>query len=113
MDKKQLYFSLGVSEALNVLKCAENGSYVIKRIKNTTTTHLINTSAENDGARPYPGITKDTCSFNIDRIIGRDIILIDDIYTSGVNVDEDCIQALFDLGAKRIVFYSIGGKLKR
>ena len=33
------------------------------------------------------------------------IILVDDIYTEGVNVIEDCIQYLFDLGTKSVILY--------
>ena len=43
----------------------------------------------------------------IDMKVIDDIILIDDIYTSGCNIDEDCIQALYDNGANRVVFYAI------
>jgi len=34
--------------------------------------------------------------------------LVDDLYTKGVNIDEDAIQALLDKGAKNVVFYSVG-----
>jgi hypothetical protein len=42
-----------------------------------------------------------------DELPKYDVILIDDIYTSGCNIDEDCIQALYDNGANRVVFYAI------
>ena len=35
-------------------------------------------------------------------------MLIDDIYTLGVNVVEDCIQALYDRGARQVIFYAVG-----
>jgi predicted amidophosphoribosyltransferase len=56
---------------------------------------------------PYPGITKKTCTINYPGIYNQNIILIDDIYTNGVNIDEDCIQALLDSGAKNVIFYAI------
>jgi predicted amidophosphoribosyltransferase len=41
-------------------------------------------------------------------LIGKDILLIDDIYTKTVNIDEDAIQALLSKGAKSVSFYAIG-----
>jgi len=86
-----------------------DGSEWITRVKNTRTTHIRKETNgfNNDGALPYPEITKDTCDF-AEELKGQNIILIDDIYTANVNVDEDCIQALLDCGAKSVVFYSIG-----
>lgn len=86
-----------------------DGSNAIIRLKNTKTTHIrkeVN-GFNNDGDNPYPGITKNTCKIS-EELKGKNIILIDDIYTRGVNIDEDCIQALLDLGAEKVVFYSIG-----
>ena len=60
---------------------------------------------------PYPGITKTTCTIS-DEIKGKDILLIDDVYTKDVGIDEDAIQALFDHGAKSVIFYSVGKTLK-
>lgn len=56
---------------------------------------------------PYVGITKDTCQINETKIVGKDIIPVDDIYTEGVLVAEDCIQTLLDLGAKSVILYVI------
>ena len=39
---------------------------------------------------------------------GKVVILVDDIYTPKVNIDEDCAQALLDEGAKRVILYVIG-----
>ncbi len=60
-----------------------------------------------DGEMPYPGITKDTCIIS-ENIRGKDILLIDDLYTKTINIDEDAIQALLDYGAKSVVFYAVG-----
>ena len=107
MVNVQQYFREAVSEASRQSEEMEDGSYVIKRVKNTCTTHLKNSTSRTDGPEPYPGITVDTCEIDNKRIRGRDVILIDDIYTSGCNIDEDCIQALYDNGANRVVFYAI------
>ena len=56
--------------------------------------------------QPYPGITEKTCDVkNVNR---KDILLIDDLYTEGVNIDEDAIQTLLDNGATNVFFYSLG-----
>lgn len=87
----------------------EDGTNYITRIKNTKTTHLRNMigSYENTGNNPYSGISKDTCSFS-PYIKDKNILLIDDLYTYSINIDEDMIQALLDNGAKSVIFYSIG-----
>ena len=48
-----------------------------------------------------------TCRIS-DEVIGKDILLIDDLYTKTVNIDEDVIQALLDSGAKSVFFFAIG-----
>lgn len=98
-------FKKAVSSAVNKLGL-KNATEAIKRVKDTKTTH--NWRLENNtGNLPYVGITKDTCSVDINSIKGKNIILIDDIYTEGVNVAEDCIKFLFDLGAKNVILYTI------
>jgi len=66
----------------------------------------------NDGLSPYQGITKDTCNIS-DNVIGKNILLIDDIYTKSVNIDEDAIQALLNKGAKLVVFYAVGRTVQK
>lgn len=85
--------------------------YIIRTI-NTKTTHLpLNTpNYNNDGDIPYPGITKATCQIS-NGVKDKNIILIDDIYTKSINIDEDAIQALLDNGAKSIVFYAVAKTL--
>ena len=56
---------------------------------------------------PYPGITSETCEIS-SHTRGKNILLIDDLYTKTVNIDEDAIQALFDNGAKNVYFYAVG-----
>jgi predicted amidophosphoribosyltransferase len=55
---------------------------------------------------PFPGITRQTCSIS-NKVKGADILLIDDIYTPTINIDEDAIQALMDAGAKSVTFYAV------
>ena len=81
-------------------------SDAILRIKDTKTTHDWRLK-NNIGEAPYVGITRNTCSINPAIVKGRDIILVDDIYTEGVNVCEDCIQTLLDVGAKSVILYVI------
>lgn len=83
-----------------------NGTDAIKRIKDTKTTHSWRME-DNTGDMQYVGITKDTCKIDETKIVGKDIILVDDIYTEGVFVAEDCIQTLLDLGAKSVILYVI------
>lgn len=105
----QLMFIKAVSLVAQKTDGLIDGTGYIVRHKNTRTTHLRNVSQEkNDGEMPYPGITKDTCNIDIDKINGKNIILVDDIYTKNVNVAEDCIQALFDSGVRDIIFYVVG-----
>ena len=109
MAESQMYFRDAVSGASQRIAGVEDGSNVIVRTINTRTTHIKKECDGflNDGDMPYPGITKATCQIDSRRIRGRDVILIDDIYTKNVNIDEDCIQAMYDNGANRVVFYSI------
>ena len=50
--------------------------------------------------------------FGSNRANVKNILLIDDVYTKDVGIDEDAIQALFDHGAKSVIFYSVGKTLK-
>lgn len=88
-----------------------DGTDYIIRYADTRTTHLSHgcqiRPPYTDGKLPYPGIAKDTCTIS-DEVIGKNILLIDDLYTRTVNIDEDAIQALFDKGARSVFFYSIG-----
>lgn len=91
-----------------------DGSTYITRHTNTRTTHLRRPmdGFENDGQMPYPGIARDTCHFST-QIYKSDILLVDDIYTKTVNIDEDMVQALFEKGARSIVFYAIGNTVRQ
>lgn len=101
----QLMFRKAISSIADKLGF-DNQTSAIKRIKNTKTTH--NWRMENNtGDMPYPGITKNTCEICNSNIANKDIILVDDIYTEGVNTIEDCLQTLLELGAKSVILYVI------
>ena len=84
-----------------------DGMDFIVRHSNTRTTHLNRSGYGGEGCLPYRGITRDTCWMSSE-IFGRNILLVDDIYTPGVGIDEDAVQALFDAGAANVVFYAVG-----
>lgn len=108
----QLLFRRVISNAVNQLPNFENGTNYIVRHTNTRTTHLDRNGEGGDGNLPYPGITKDTCTISV-QVNGKNILLIDDLYTKSVNIDEDAIQALIDKGANSVTFYSIGKTILR
>lgn len=109
-SSNQLLFKATVRNA--VIALGNNfidGTNFIQRHTNTKTTHIrqpIN-GYDNDGSSPYVGITNATCNIS-NHVIGKDVLLIDDIYTRTVNIDEDVIQALIDKGANSVSFYAIG-----
>lgn len=113
-ETNQQLFVRGISKAINHTK---QRGYMditsnIKRKVDTKTTHLKNYE-NNPGDMPYPGITEATCSISKGNISGRNILLIDDIYTEGVNIDEDCIQALYNAGAKKVILYTVAKTVKK
>jgi len=105
----QLFFKSTISEVVKQLNGFSDGTNYIIRHTNTKTTHLPpNTpNYNNDGVSPYPRITVETCNISSD-VKDRDILLIDDVYTKKVNIDEDAIQALLDKGAHSVTFYAVG-----
>ena len=107
----QKLFKRVISSVVDKLSGFTNGtSYIIRNI-NTRTTHMNKSGYGGDGEMPYVGITNATCKISSD-IQGKDILLIDDIYTKGVNIDEDAIQALLDNGAKSVIFYAVAKTFK-
>ncbi len=105
----QLLFRLTVRATVGLLNGLDDGTSYLLRQVNTRTTHLRNPIAghNNDGPEPFPGITAQTCRIS-DGVIGRDILLVDDVYTPGVNIDEDAIQALLGARARSVTFYAVG-----
>ena len=108
----QLLFRMVISNVVDQLPNFENGTNYIVRHTNTRTTHLDRNGEGGDGNLPYPGITKDTCTIS-GQVNDKDILLIDDLYTKSVNIDEDAIQALLDKGANSVTFYSVGKTVSR
>ena len=109
-NQNQLLFKATVRIAINRLgNNFIDGTNYIERHTNTKTTHIRQPMEGyvNDGSVPYVGITNATCNIS-DDVIGKDILLIDDIYTRTVNIDEDAIQSLIDKGANSVSFYAIG-----
>ncbi len=107
-NQNQLLFKATVKHIVNKLGLIDGTDYIIRHT-NTKTTHLKKPMEgfNNDGDLPYVGITNATCNIS-DSVNGKDILLIDDIYTKTVNIDEDAIQALLNKGAKSVAFYAIG-----
>ena len=107
--ENQLLFKSATQAAVGQLKGFVDGTNYIHRRTNTKTTHLRRSipNYNNDGSEPYPGITTQTCDVS-DNVKGKNILLIDDIYTSMINIDEDAIQTLINAGAHAVAFYAIG-----
>ena len=124
---RQLYLIDAIGNAAQSFNNVIDGTKYIERHANTKTTHIRSREVgrmtaqgyivfgenANDGPEPYPGITQDTCNINSAYIKGQTIILVDDIYTENCHVDEDCIQALYNVGAKEVVFYSLAKTVRR
>lgn len=106
----QLLFKKVVQHLIKELGFQDGSNYIVRHA-DTKTTHLAHTSRgaqyAGNGDMPYPGITKNTCNISSE-VKGKDILLIDDIYTSHVYIDEDAIQALLDNGANTVEFYAVG-----
>jgi len=102
----QLLFKKVIQHVINELGFNDGSDYIIRHT-DTKTTHLAHTQYGGNGSMPYPGITKDTCDIDTD-VKGKNILLIDDIYTKRINIDEDAIQALLDYGVKSVIFYAVG-----
>ena len=110
----QLLFKTTIRDILNELDSFIDGTDYIIRHTNTRTTHLPPNTPDynNDGNMPYPEITKQTCNIS-NEVRGKNILLIDDLYTRTINIDEDAIQALLDNGARSVIFYAVGETVHR
>ena len=84
-----------------------DGLDYIVRHTNTLCTHLSYWRRGGAGEGPRPGLLRDTCHLSAE-IAGKNIVLVDDIYTAGVGIDEDGVQALLDAGAKNVIMYTFG-----
>lgn len=111
-SSNQLLFRITISQVINLMNGFTNGTNFIVRHTDTKTTHRARWGHGGNGNMPYPNITKDTCNISSE-VRGKDILLIDDLYTKTVNIDEDAIQALLDKGANSVIFYAVGKTLSR
>lgn len=109
-SQDQLLFSQTVRAVTQTYPQLHDGTDFIKRHTSTRTTHL--SKHDKVGKLPYPGITRDTCYIS-SQVKGKDILLVDDIYTKSVNVDEDVIQALLDNGAHSVALYVVAKTVKK
>ncbi|MBQ3945766.1 MAG: amidophosphoribosyltransferase [Alphaproteobacteria bacterium] len=108
----QKLFRRVVQDTVKSIGFFEDGTHDILRHTDTRTTHSNRSGNGGNGPMPYCGITNETCSIS-DLIEGKAILLIDDLYTKTVGIDEDAIQALYEKGAKKVYFYSIGRTVSR
>lgn len=111
---QQQLFRQVVREVVRTCAGTVDGTTYILRHTNTKTTHIRKSlpTHPNDGPEPYPGITADTCTIS-PLIRNAHVLLIDDIYTYGVNIDEDAINALYGAGAQSVTFYAVGKTVRR
>lgn len=105
-DEQKLFRTTIQSTINSVVHGFFDGTQCIIRHTDTRTTHSNRSGHGGNGPMPYCGITNETC--NIIGVQGKNILLIDDLYTKSVGIDEDAIQALYDNGANKVFFYSIG-----
>lgn len=109
--KDQLLFKSTVRKVASQLLGFNDGTDFIIRHTDTKTTHRDRAGYGGNGKSPYPGITKETCTIS-KKVKGKTILLIDDLYTKSINIDEDAIQALLEKGANTVFFYAIGSTVK-
>lgn len=96
-----------IRKAVSMNPNLTDGVDYIVRHTNTLCTHRSYWGYGGDGEGPRPGLLRDTCTLS-NEIAGKNIVLIDDIYTAGVGIDEDGVQALLDAGAKSVIMYTFG-----
>lgn len=104
----QKLFREAIAEVVKYLSLIDGTKYITRTIT-TYTTHMSKVESYlNEGEKPRRGLLKDTCEINKEGIQGRNVLLIDDIYTRSVGIDEDAVLTLLEMGAKSVVFYAIG-----
>ena len=107
-ESDQKLFREAISEVVQELSLIDGSKYIV-RVISTYTTHMSKvTSYINEGEKPRRGLLKDTSDINEAGIRGRNVLLIDDVYTRGAGIDEDAALALLEKGAKSVTFYAIG-----
>ncbi len=101
-----------IRKAIAMNPLLSDGMDYIVRHTNTLCTHRSYWGYGGDGEGPRPGLIRDTCHLSSE-IAGKNIVLVDDIYTADVGIDEDGVQALFDAGAKSVIMYAFGCTARR
>ena len=96
-----------IRKAITMNPNLSDGLDYIVRHTNTLCTHRSYWGYGGDGEGPRPGLIRDTCYLS-EEISGKDIVLVDDIYTAGVGIDEDGVQAILNAGAKSVIMYTFG-----
>lgn len=96
-----------IRKAIAMNSNLSDGMDYIVRHTNTLCTHRSYWGYGGDGEGPRPGLIRATCHLSSE-IAGKNIVLVDDIYTAGVGIDEDGVQALLDSGAKSVIMYTFG-----
>lgn len=121
--ENQLGFKRAIRDVANneMLHEVIDGTDCIKRIKNMLPSHRRTTGGgrykveSGFGYPPLsptvsyrtPNFMEQSCSVSSD-VSGKDIILVDDIYTTGVGIDEQAIILLLEKGVKSVILYTIG-----
>jgi len=104
-DKMGLKRALRQAAAENPL--LDDGLDYIVRHTDTRCTHRDRWGYGGMGELPRTGLIQDTCHLSPE-IAGKDILLVDDIYTPNCGIDEDAICAVLGAGARSVVFYAVG-----
>lgn len=110
-DYWQMGLKRAIRRAVSSNRYLHDGLDYIERRVDTLCTHLSRSGRGGEGESPRPGLIGDTCIFSRN-IAGKHIVLVDDIYTPGVGIDEDCIQALLNLRASNVIMYAYGYTVK-
>ena len=86
-----------IRKAIAMNQLLSDGMDYIVRHTNTLCTHRSYWGYGGDGEGPRPGLIRDTCHLSSE-IAGKNIVLVDDIYTADVGIDEDGVQVCLMLG---------------
>ncbi len=108
----QQLFRATVQATIGQVNGIVDGTNYMRRHDNTKTTHLCHLKNRCPittmmGRAPIRELRKKLVKFH--RVLGgKNILLVDDIYTPGVNIDKDAINALLRAGARTVTFYAVG-----
>lgn len=106
-SEDQLGLKRTIRAATMALGLHDGMDYIVRTVDTATTHRKWCSCGAGAGEFPRKGLVRDTCYLS-PKIAGKDILLVDDIYTRTVGIDEDAIQALLDCGARSVTFYAVG-----